>query len=170
MGKSVNANVIQLRFLVGYLGEQIKPTWWNSSFFAPGSVMFLVPVFPKTATLGQYHGIQEAATKLHDDRIGTGTSVFHLFRLPDATERQLHQLIIESDNVEDFTKDLNSIGSALKALSLIADCKTVQGVGPVRIGNRSDLGKINSWQMVARYYQQAFETANQTFPYFSEVR
>lgn len=163
-------DLIRLRFIVGFLGEQLQPTWWNSSFFAPGSTMFLSPIFSKTVILAQYHGMQEAASRIHDERIGIGTGVFHLFRLPDAIERELHQLISDSDNMEMFIKDLASESDARNALASFSNNELYQAVGPVRIGGRSDLGKIDSWQAVASYYQQAFDAQIQIYPYFSEGR
>lgn len=170
MKQTTNTDLIRLRFIAGYLGEQLQPKWWTSSFFAQGSTMFLTPIFSKTAILAQYHGIQETAGRIHDERIGIGTGVFHLFRLPEAIERELHQLIRDSDNMEHFIKDLNSASDALKALASFSDNESCQAVGPVRIGGHSDLGKIESWRAVANYYQQAFAAQGQVFPYFSEGR
>lgn len=170
MKRAAKTDLIRLRLIVGYLGEQLKPAWWNSSFFVPGSTMFLAPIFSKTAILAQYHGLQEAASKIHDERIGIGTSVFHLFRLPDIIERELHYLISDSENMGGLVKELTSTSNALNALASFGDSESRQSVGPVRIGGRSDLGKTDSWRTTATYYQQAFENQKQTFPYFSEGR
>ena len=170
MKKIDEVELIRLRFIVGYLGERLQPAWWTSSFFAPGSTLFLTPIFSKTAILAQYHGMQEAASRIHDERIGIGTGVFHLFRLPEAIERELHQFISDSENMDQFIKDLTSASDALNALASFSDNESRQAVGPVRIGGRADLGKIESWRVVANYYQQAFETQSQICPYFSEGR
>jgi hypothetical protein len=161
-------DLILLRFIVGYLGERLRPAWWNSAFFALGNKMFLTPIFPKTAILAQYHGLQEAASKIHDEHIGIGTGVFHLFRLPDVVERELHYLISDSENMGEFAKELTNTSDALNALASFADSEFRQAMGPVRIGDRSDLWKISSWRAVAKYYQQAFANQNQIFPFFSE--
>jgi len=100
MKKTANPDLIRLRFIVGYLGEQLQPTWWSSSFLAPVSTAFLTPMFSKTALLAQYHGIREAAARIHDEHIGIGKGVFHLFRLPDTLEQELHSLLRESDVVD----------------------------------------------------------------------
>jgi len=170
MQKREQVNLIRLRFIVGYLGEQIRPAWWTSSFFAPGSTMFLTPIFSKTAILAQYHGMQEAASRIHDERIGIATGVFHLFRLPEAIERELHQLISNSDNMEQFIKGLFNASDAFNALASISKNESHWAVGPVRIGGHSDLGKIESWRAVANYYQKTFAVQGQVFPYFSEGR
>ncbi|MGI5920470.1 MAG: BrxE family protein [Syntrophomonadaceae bacterium] len=170
MKKTINIDLIRLRFIVGYLGELLQPTWWTSSFFASGSAMFLTPIFSKTTILAQYHGIREAAGRIHDERIGIGTGVFHLFRLPETIERDLHQIIRDSNNKEQFIKDLTSTSDALNALASFNDNEFCQAVGPVRIGGLSDLEKMESWRAVANYYQQAFTSQDQVFPYFSEAR
>ncbi|HZK55564.1 MAG TPA: BrxE family protein [Desulfosporosinus sp.] len=170
MTKMANEDFLRLRFIVGYLGEQLKPNWWPSSFFAPGSKMFLTPIFSKTTVLAQYHGMREAAARVHDMRIGKGTGVFHLFRLPDAKERELHQLISNSEDMEKLINDLTSEAVAREILTSLCSNEHRQAVGPVRIGGRSDLGKIDSWREVANYYKQAFETKNQVYPYYSEEK
>ena len=163
--------LIRLRLIIGYLGENIQPAWWTSSFFAPGNTMFLSPIFSKTSILAQYHGIKEAATRIHDERIGIGKGVFHLFRLPDAIERKLHQLIINNEEIEQFAKTLTNKSEALNALvSLMDNNEISHAVGPVRIGRRFDLERIEMWKTVASYYQQAFQSQNQVFPFFSEVK
>lgn len=170
MKKDIYQEIIRLRFIVGYLGEQTKPAWWNSSFFSPGSNMFLAPIYPKTAVLAQYHGILEAASKIHDKHIGKGTGVFHLFRLPETIEQELHQVISSSSGMDQFIKDLIGQSHAINALASLGDEENRQAIGPVRIGKRADLGKIDSWRSVASYYQQAFTTHSPVFPYFSEIQ
>jgi hypothetical protein len=170
MKKSITADLIRLRFIVGYLGEQLQPAWWNSSFFAPGSTMFLAPIFSKTTTLVQYHGVKEAACRIHDERIGIGAGVFHLFRLPSVMERELHQLISDSEDPEQYFKDLSIITDAQEALASFSNHKDRNDVGPVRVGSRSDLNKKDSWRAVANYYQQAFASQSPVYPYFSGGR
>jgi hypothetical protein len=44
--------------------------------------------FIKNAFVAQYHGVQEAASRVHDEHIGIGR-VYHLFRLPEHVEQAL---------------------------------------------------------------------------------
>ena len=71
--------LLQMRMLVGFLGERAQHAWWPTAFYEPSSRHFLEPVFVKTARLAQYHGVVEAARRLHDEHLSVGS--FHLFRL-----------------------------------------------------------------------------------------
>jgi hypothetical protein len=88
MNTSTLAQIARLKLLVGFLGEQSQFNWWLSAFFAPSSSAFLAPVFSKNAFADQYHGVQEAASRVHDEHIGIGR-VYHLFRLPEHVEQAL---------------------------------------------------------------------------------
>src|SRR4051812_35181958 len=61
-----------LRLVVGFLGEQAQRDWWPSGFLAPTSRAFMTPAFARHPLLAQYHGVTEAAARVHDDHIGTG--------------------------------------------------------------------------------------------------
>lgn len=158
----------RLRLLVGYLGEQSQFTWWPSSFFAPSSKAFLFPVFVKTSLLAQYYGVKEAAARVHDNFIGIGRGVFHLFRLPETLEQDLHFLLSDNEIINQFIGDISDKSGAIEALKSYR----VQGIdfsiGPVRIGGLKDIQRKEIWQAVARYYQHSFETNNRAYPFFSE--
>ncbi len=158
----------KLRILVGYLGEQNQFAWWPCSFFAPRSKAFLSPVLGKTFFLAQYHGVKEASAKVHDNYIGIGRGVFHLFRLPEAIEQELHVILCDSEIVKQLTADLLSKKEALDALEICGDVSINPSVGPVHVGGLNDIERKSSWQVVARYYRNSFETNNQVFPFFSE--
>ena len=86
--------LLELRLLIAFLGERSQFAWWASSFFDNTSKPFLEPVFGKTAKLTQYHGAVEAARRVHDEHIGVG-EVFHLFRMPEENEEDLHAAMRE---------------------------------------------------------------------------
>lgn len=65
--------LLELRLLVGFLGERAQYAWWPTAFYEPSSRLFLEPVFAKTARLAQYHGVLEAARRLHDEHLNVGT-------------------------------------------------------------------------------------------------
>jgi len=158
----------RLRLLVGYLGEQNQFAWWPCSFFAASSKAFLAPVFGKTLFLAQYHGVKEAATKVHDNYIGVGRGVFYLFRLPETIEQELHILLCDSEIVKQLTGELSGMTDVLYALELCGETSIDPAVGPVRIGGLNDIERKDIWQVAARHYRQAFETNNKAFPFFSE--
>src|ERR1044071_7696845 len=91
---------LNLRLIVGFLGEKSQFGWCPTAFYEPSSRLFLEPVFPKTYRLAQYNGVREAARLLHDEYVGVG-NVFHLFRLPEEMEQDLHTLMQEKQKDED---------------------------------------------------------------------
>jgi hypothetical protein len=40
--------LVELRIVVGFLGEHVQFGWWRSSFFSSSSEAFLAPVFART--------------------------------------------------------------------------------------------------------------------------
>jgi len=86
--------LLKMRLLVGYLGERSQFSWWPTSFFGDYSLRFLEFVTPKTSFLAQYHGVIEAARRLHDEHLNVGS--YHLFRLPEEVEQDLHAMMKSS--------------------------------------------------------------------------
>lgn len=158
----------RLRLIVGYLGESSQFGWWRSSFLSPSSKTFLSPVFGKTMFLAQYHGVKEAAMKTHDNYIGVGRGVFHLFRLPESIERRLHGLLCDSKIINQLPRDIVCVKDALRTLKLFGNKSADFTVGPVLIGNLSDIKKMESWQLTARYYWHSFDKNNRVYPFFLE--
>lgn len=157
----------RLRLFVGYLGEQNQFAWWPCSFFAEHSKAFLAPVFGKTLFLTQYYGIKEAATKVHDNYIGVGRGVFHLFRLPETIEQELHNLLCDAEVVKQLTEELSGMTDVLNALDR-SDTSIDSVAGPVRVGGLNDIERKDVWQVVSGHYRQSFATNNKVFPFFSE--
>ena len=62
-------DILKTRLLVGYLGERAQYAWWPTAFYEASSRMFLEPVFSRTSRLAQYHGVLEAARRLHDEHL-----------------------------------------------------------------------------------------------------
>lgn len=57
MNESYLSTLLQLRLLVGFLGECAQFGWWPTAFHEASSRLFLEPVFAKTSRLTQYHGV-----------------------------------------------------------------------------------------------------------------
>ncbi len=156
---------VRLRLIVGYLGERAQFGWWSTSFFTPASKLFSEPVFPKTVRLARYHGIVEAARRLHDEHIGIG-NVFHLFRLPEETEQDLHNLLLESLGDDNLLSSLQSKDTALAVLATMSGGNRPKAEGPISIGGADDLGAERSQEAIAGSYLAAFEAGTRTYPYF----
>ena len=160
----------ELRILVGYLGEKSQYNWWTSSFFGAGSQAFLKPVFARTSLLAQYHGIKESAAKIHDEHIGVGRGVYHLFRLPEGFEQKLHALVSDESFHSRITPLIHDKVTALSALSQYAATVESHAEGPVHVGKVADLESKEVWQTVAGHYRNAFESGRQVFPFFVDQK
>jgi hypothetical protein len=154
--------LLRVRLLVGFLGEANQYGWWRTSFYQPSSHHFLDPIFPRTATLAQYHGVVEAARLNHDENLSAGT--YHLFRLPEEVEQDLHALMQENAG-QGANGDLQDTASALAALKSSARAGTASTVGPTAVGNIQDLKSPDTLQQIAGVYTMAFERGVKSYPY-----
>ena len=98
MTESNLPTLLQMRLLVGLLGERTQFGWWPTRFYEASNRLFLEPVFSKTSRLAQYHGVLEAARRLHDEHLSVGS--YHLSRLPEEVEQDLHALVQSSAGEE----------------------------------------------------------------------
>lgn len=168
MKKVTLVEIAKLRVSIGLLGEIQKPPWWPSAFFSPNSDAFLNPIFSKTTFLARYHGVREAASRIHDQHIGIGANVFHLFRLPEYIERDLHELMLNDELISELTHNYSDSSHAMEYLHSISNPISVNTIGPVRIASISDLLSGSSWQNAAGHYLHAFHSITRVFPFFSE--
>ncbi len=158
--------ISNLRVFVGYLGEKDQFNWWLSSFFSPSSDAFMQPLFPRTQLLAQVTGVTQAAALQHDKFIGIG-HVYHLFRLPEDLEQQLHQYFQDSTLLMEIPKKIDKAVAfhVLEEMAIKYDDETA---GPVRVGAISALYQDQSWQSVAGMYLAAFKQNVKRYLYFSE--
>jgi hypothetical protein len=169
MNSTEYESLASLRLAVGLLGEQGDPKpWWTSNFFGAGSTAFLAPMFSRTLLLAQYHGVLQAAARVHDEHIGVGR-VYHLFRLPEDIEYGIHASL--QDGRPGSVPDLLDRAAALDRLRQVAAGAT-GGLteGPVRVGDGQLLRSPAAWPLVAALYALAFDGGIQVFPYFAELR
>lgn len=164
MKESTIQKYLQLRLLVGYLGEAPHFGWWQTTLMQTMSRQFLDPVFARTGKLAQYHGVREAARRLHDEHIGIGR-VFHLFRLPEEMERELHRRIEERIGSESLFDALANKENALSVLALLADGDREVAEGPVSVGKADDLLTSKTIKEIARCYKGAFNQGVKSYPY-----
>ncbi len=153
-----------LRCLVGKLGEKENTDRWGSDFFSKSSTSFIKPVFPRTSLLAKCNGVSSAAALVHDERIGVG-SVFHLFRLPEDIELEIHKQLQDSDFISDITPHLESTDATSSKLIEGAELDGVPE-GPIVAGNISDMQQKESWQRIAKMYSCGFTKGKKVFPYF----
>jgi hypothetical protein len=157
--------ILTMRFAVGLLGEKEQAGWWPSSFMSLSSSAFLLPVFGANIFQARYQGIVEASKRVHDERIGVGR-VFHLFRLPEATEQRLFDNLSSSEGKA--AARVLSPGIAREALSRLAVPSPEAKQGPLSIGSPEDLDKADWLGTASSLYAAAFAAGLRCFPYFSE--
>lgn len=166
MKKSHLVNLLKLRVAIGLLGESQQQAWWASAFFSSTSSAFLTPIFGRTTFLARYHGVREAAALVHDEHIGVGANVFHLFRLPERFERNLHELLHDVDASNEVAESIHDQEAAEEYVQGFSKNIAVDSIGPMRIGAISDIENPSAWQLVAQHYLNAFQTGSTVFPYF----
>ena len=167
MSRSFHRDTIALRYLIGFLGEAGQAGWWPSRFLSAASESFLKPVFAKTMSAAQYHGVRDAASLVHDERIGVGR-VFHLFRLPEAMEQRLLSHLLDIGIPEDVSHALILSRSGDDKTAGVLQSAAELHQGPVQVGTTEDL-QGHVWQSrVASAYHAAFQGDARSFPYLVE--
>ena len=156
-------DLLELRLLIGFLGERAQFGWWPTSFYEPSSRLFLEPVFSKTSRLTQYHGVMEAARRLHDEHLSVGS--YHLFRLPEEFEQDIHTLMQSPDGEILAKRSLQTKEDALKAMTVMSPNAAKLTEGPKLIGGIDDIESPNAIQLFAAAYLSAFKQNVKTYPY-----
>lgn len=155
--------IIEIRYIVGFLGEKSQCNWWPTSFYDASSIRFLEPVFSRTAPLAQYHGAVEAARRFHDENLSVGS--FHIFRLPEEMEQDLHEMV-QTRLFELFDPDLIvDHAAALNALSKVSNGTANEAVGPVLVGKIDELRASALLDKVGAIYRMALSSDTQALPY-----
>ena len=163
MKESYLSTVLQMRLIVGFLGERPQFAWWTTSFFGDYSLRSLEFVTPKTSLLAQYHGVVEAARKLHDEHLNVGS--YHLFRLPEEVEQDLHAMMQSSVGTELAKQVPQDKDAALAALKALAGAIPSAAVGPTAVGNIDQLSAGETLKSIAGAYVSAFSQNAKTYPY-----
>ena len=157
-----NGDISRLRVLVGYLGEHNQANWWSSSFLGRSSEAFLAPIFGNAVENARVVGVTEAARRVHDDAIGVGRT-FHLFRLPETLEQELHRTLSASKDAA----TPESVDAAIEELKALSSVDSNPKPGPVHVGALDMLADAQWVPVVASHYRAAFAAGVQSFPYFT---
>lgn len=155
--------LLSIRLLVGLLGERANFAWWPTAFYEASSRLFLEPVLSKTSHLAQYHGVLEAARRLHDEHLSVGS--YHLFRLPAEVEQNLYSLMLSDEGEEVVAQLPKERGEALLALAAISANSPSLGEGPTMVGSIKELQSPAVLQSIASAYLRAFQRNARTYPY-----
>jgi hypothetical protein len=155
MKESYLSTLLQMRLLVGFLGERAQFGWWPTSFHEASSRLFLEPVFSKTSKLAQYHGVLEAARRIHDEHLSVGS--YHLFRMPEEIEQDLHSLVLSPLGEEIAGKLPQKKDEALEAIKHL--CQSDMKV------SIKDIDSPDALRAIAGAYASAFSRNARAYPY-----
>lgn len=163
MKESYLSTLLQMRLLVGFLGERAQCAWWPTAFYEASSKYFLEPVFSKTPRLAQYQAVLEAARRLHDEHLSLGS--YHLFRLPEEVEQDLYAMVQGSLGEELASQVPSSKEAALDALRRLAATSGMVSLGPTAVGSIKDIDATATLKAIAAAYLSAFTQDAKTYPY-----
>lgn len=161
---------IQLRALVLALGETAVPAWWKTEFMNETGLRFLERLCPRTPVRAAVHAAGRAACEAHDKAVGR-VGVYHLFRLPESLETEIHSSPSSEDAgfINRFRPCLGRREDLLEMLSTLCSGPLVKGVaaGPKRIAAELDAVRTHALGMAASVYHEAFKRGEPAFPYFA---
>ena len=159
----------KLRLAVGCAGERAIPAWWKSDFCSQQSDAFLAPVFPRSLWAARIHAVSDAASRVHDEHIGVGQRVFHLFRLPESLEQPLAHLLQDDDFSSELAAVIASDASPITHIEDMAkSTKRSSTSGPFRVGSASSLLEEATLPALAAAYRDGFADGEPVFPFFDD--
>lgn len=156
--------LLQLRLIVGFLGQGKQSGWWDCNFLDATGIRFLETTFPRTAKSAALRSTSDAACSIHDKALGRIGS-YHLFRLPPALEDRIEHAY-EKINLDDLFAQIQSRESALEKLHTLADALIKAPEGPVQVGVEQRILTTTAIQELAAHYHSAFQDQIHCYPYF----
>jgi hypothetical protein len=165
VSQSQVAQLASLRALVLFLGEKDQFGWWDCSFLGSTGQKYLAITHPRSHVATGVIAACKAARRVHDARIGKGR-VYHLFRLPHATEQKLQRHTLTVDAVGLVTT-FESKDKALQTLETLAKDPDGTPDGPIKLGGVKALSSSAIVGKLAGMYLGAFRASRQTMPYFT---
>ena len=100
---------------------------------------------------------------MHDEHLSVGS--YHLFRLPEEVEQDLHATVQSSVGEELASQAPQSKEAALDALKRLAAAGGTPNVGPTAVGSINDLDSSDTLKAIAAAYLSAFTQNAKTYPY-----
>ncbi|MGX5914815.1 BrxE family protein [Aliidiomarina sp. Khilg15.8] len=163
MTQQLSKLIAELKLLVGYLGEKSQHNWWESNFLGTSSIAFLQHTFPRSTLLSQYHGVNEAALRVHDEYVGIGKN-YHLFRLPVSIERNIAVAVQEWAEKDELLNNLKSKEAAQQRLAELSTQAEPQD-GPISVGMFEDENLEDLMRNCAGLYLNGFQQGKKCLPF-----
>lgn len=159
----------KLRLAVGCAGERATPAWWKSDFCSQQSDAFLAPIFPRSLWAARLHAVSDAASRIHDEHIGVGQRVFHLFRFPESLEQAIADLLRDSDFTSELAVIIASDAAAITHIDEMSNSTKCSGSsGPFRVGSASSLLDEATLPAIAAAYRDGFSSGEPLFPFIDD--
>lgn len=156
----VAVSLIELRFLVGALGERLG--WWPSRFTGEIGLRRLATSFPRTALRAALESVTIAARRDHDERLSP--ACVHLFRLPNAQEDTIAHHLAQGTGLTAPPADLDGILAALDRIGPPDGC--APPIGPCSLGRDQRTRLSAAVADLARVYGGAARSGERAIPYF----
>jgi hypothetical protein len=161
---------LRLRALVLALGESVPSPWWKTGFMNETGFRFLERLYPRTYFHAAVHAAGKAACDVHDGAVGR-IGVYHLFRLPESLEADMHA-IPPTENEDFLSIFRRCLGKPEELMEMLLTlCGSEEGTdaapGPRRIGAVADLMTLPALGRTASFYHGAFSLGKRAFPYFA---
>lgn len=167
MNDSIATTVARLRLAVGRLGEETSPQWWRSAFFSPQSDAFLNPLFPRSSWASRTNSVSQAASRVHDEHVGVSSHTSHLFRLPEALEQRIAQLVVDRSSEAKLLDGLSSSDDATRYLASLSQSPSEVSPGPLLLEEVLFPLNADGVASIAAAYSAAFGQGVQVYPYFN---
>ncbi|OPY73248.1 MAG: hypothetical protein A4E62_00564 [Syntrophorhabdus sp. PtaU1.Bin002] len=168
LGVPLPAIALRLRALILSLGETVNPPWWKTEIMNETGLRFLERIYPRTSFYAAIHAAGKAASDAHDRAVGR-VGVYHLFRLPESLETEIHRMPVDPDN-DFFTALRMAMGQPAELMKLLALMCSGEGTeaspGAKKIGTDKDLMTTAGLRKTAAFYHTAFARNKPGFPYF----
>jgi hypothetical protein len=152
--------LIQLRFLVGALGE--RKGWWPSRFTDEIGLRRLAGPFPRTVLRAALESVTLAARRSHDERLRSDT--VHLFRLRGAQEDMISHYLAQGSGLSPPPQVEADILALLDAMG--PSDGTIAPVGPCSLGREPHTRRHAAVADMARIYAAAARAGELAIPYF----
>jgi hypothetical protein len=157
----VVVSMIQLRFLVGALGERLR--WWPSRFTDEIGIRWLSTAFPRTVLRASLESVTAVARRNHDLKLNPAS--VHLFRLGNAQEDTIaHHLAQGSAELVAPPASVDEIITALDELG--PPNGGAPPVGPCSLGKERRTRFNAAVGDLARVYAAAARAGQRAVPYF----
>lgn len=157
---TVVERLMQLRFLVGALGERLG--WWPGHFTDEIGLRRLATLFPRTYQRASLESVTIAARRDHDPRLNPAS--VHLFRLGNDQEDTIAHHLAQGTALSTPPSSVDEILAKLDELG--PPDGAAPPVGPCSLGKSQRTRRKAVIEDLARVYAASARSDRRAIPYF----